>query len=192
MPSSDPPASTGPSKTETTENARPQPQRKGSMGKASKPQESGTGTEPQKPSGAELKKQKQAEKAARRAQAINAKEGGGAVPTPPGPIQKTEGTKTPKAQQKKGGASVVEVRNLPVRGGAQKPAPAVQLPAMEDKTVEFFRHLYKTRTTSIAGAGKEVHPAVLALGLQMSNYTICGSCARLVATLQAFKRVSYL
>jgi translation initiation factor eIF-2B subunit delta len=46
------------------------------------------------------------------------------------------------------------------------------------------------RTTSIAGASKDVHPAVLALGLQMSNYTICGSCARLVATLQAFKRVS--
>ena len=85
----------------------------------------------------------------------------------------------------------MEVKNLPVRG-AQKavPIPVAVEPKKEDKTVEFFRHLYKTRTTSIAGASKDVHPAVLALGLQMSNYTICGSCARLVATLQAFKRVS--
>ena len=161
------------------------------MKKASKPQESATGTESQNLSGVELKKQKQAEKAARRAQAINAKEGGGAAPSQSGPVQKTESAKTPKAQQKRGGASVVEERNLPVRAGAQKPAPAVQSPVVEDKTVEFFRHLYRMRTTSIAGAGKEIHPAVLALGLQMSNYTICGSCARLVATLQAFKRVSY-
>ena len=161
------------------------------MGKASKLQESAIGTEPQKLSGAELKKQKQAEKAARRAQAINAKEGSGVVPSPSMPIQKTEGVKLPKTQQKKGGAAAVEMRNLPGRG-AQKAAPAGQLPAVEDKTVEFFRHLYKTRTTSIAGAGKDIHPAVLALGLQMGNYTICGSCARLVATLQAFKRVSLL
>ena len=86
--------------------------------------------------------------------------------------------------------AAADARYLPARGGQQKTAPVTEIPKGEDKTVEFFRHLYKTRTTSIAGAGKEVHPAVLALGLQMSNYTICGSCARLVATLQAFKRAS--
>jgi len=85
----------------------------------------------------------------------------------------------------------VEVRNLPLRGGQKVAASVAMEPKKEDKTVELFRHLYKTRMTSIAGASKDVHPAVLALGLQMGNYTICGSCARLVATLQAFKRVRY-
>lgn len=53
-----------------------------------------------------------------------------------------------------------------------------------------FGHLYgQQRRTTVAGAGKEVHPAVLALGLQMRDYVICGSSARCVATLLAFKRV---
>jgi len=55
--------------------------------------------------------------------------------------------------------------------------------------VEFFRHLNRPRKTAISEAGKEVHQAVLIVGLQIANYTICGSCARLVATLQAFKEV---
>lgn len=107
----------------------------------------------------------------------------------------TQNAEAPKAwqtQPKKTGASVGETRNYPVRA-VQKPATHIPLPVVpkkEDKTVEFFRHLYKPRTTTIAGVNKDVHPAVLALGLQMSNYTICGSCARLVATMQAFKRVS--
>ncbi len=132
------------------------------------------------------------EKAARRAQALLEKGATAPVPAPtPGQQPKTEGQKGSKGQHKRGNSTSIEVRHLPVRG-AQKAIPdAVPAePKKEDKTVEFFRHLYKLRTTSIAGASKEVHPAVLALGLQMSNYTICGSCARLVATLQAFKRVS--
>jgi hypothetical protein len=60
----------------------------------------------------------------------------------------------------------------------------------EDKNVAVFGHLYgQQRRTTIAGAGKEVHPAVLALGLQMRDYVVCGSNARCVATLLAFKRV---
>lgn len=144
-------------------------------------------------SGAELKKQAKAEKAARRAQALQEKQAG-STPTSSGPLsgpqQKSEGVKNQKAQHRRTGSTAGELRNLAVRGGAPQSAPAVKTPQKEDKTVEFFRHLYKPRRTTIAGAGKEVHPAVQALGLQMSNYTICGSCARLVATLQAFKRVS--
>ncbi|XMA15319.1 hypothetical protein WAI453_008110 [Rhynchosporium graminicola] len=142
-------------------------------------------------SAAELKKQAKAEKAARRQQALAEKQSG-APPVTIAPIssprQKAEGQKGAKSNHKRGASTTMEVRNLPVRG----PPVVATLPAApkkEDKTVEFFRHLYKQRTTTIAGASREVHPAVLALGLQMSNYTICGSCARLVATLQAFKRV---
>jgi len=189
MPSSDPPTAE-PSPSGAPASA----QGKGSAGKQAKGKEPATPTDASKISPAELKKQAKAEKAARRAQALLEKQGGADAPVAIPSLstqQKAEGPKGPKGQHKRGGSTAVEARNLPLRG-AQKAAPvsATLEPKMEDKTVEFFRHLYKTRTTSIAGASKDVHPAVLALGLQMSNYTICGSCARLVATLQAFKRVS--
>ncbi|KAH8765806.1 hypothetical protein BGZ57DRAFT_901180 [Hyaloscypha finlandica] len=188
MPSSDPP---------TAEPAPPQApapaQGKGNTVKQPKGKEPAATTDGPKLSGAELKKRAKEEKAARRAEALLAKGAAAPVVAPtPGQQPKAEGQKGAKGQRQhqRGGSTAVELRNLPVRG-AQKvaPGPIATEPKKEDKTVEFFRHLYKTRTTSIAGASKDVHPAVLALGLQMSNYTICGSCARLVATLQAFKRV---
>jgi translation initiation factor eIF-2B subunit delta len=183
-----------PPKPATPQVSQPQASGKGGAAQSTKPQEAAPAPDTKKASGAELKKQAKAEKAARRAQALQEKQGGPAAssPAPPGPGQKVEGQKGPKGQHKRVGSMAGDARNLPVRGGPQRAAaPAVEVPKEEDKTVEFFRHLYKTRTTSIAGAGKDVHPAVLALGLQMSNYTICGSCARLVATLQAFKSVSF-
>lgn len=57
--------------------------------------------------------------------------------------------------------------------------------------VALFGHLYgQQRRHSIENVLKEVHPAVVALGLQMSSYVICGSNARCVAMLLAFKSVS--
>lgn len=156
---------------------------------------------------AELKKKAKEEKAARRAQAVAAKEaestpaatetsqpGPSTTVLPPAPShqnpqQRGEVQKGTKTQQKTAGPAYGASRNVPVRS-SQKAVAAPVAPKKEDKTVEFFRHLYKPRTTSIAGVSKEVHPAFLALGLQMANYTICGSCARLVAMLQAIKRVS--
>jgi translation initiation factor eIF-2B subunit delta len=203
MPSSDPlPIVESTAKdASTTTPAEGQGEGKSEGKKVAKPQESATPADGAKISGAELKKQAKAEKAARRAQALQQKQGGPAPPGPgPGPaagsVLKVEGSKGPKGQgqgqgqHKRGGSVALDVRSIQVRG-AQKPAPVPEQPKAEDKTVEFFRHLYKPRTTSIAGASKDVHPAVLALGLQMSNYGICGSCARLVATLQTFKRVSF-
>lgn len=71
--------------------------------------------------------------------------------------------------------------NTPVK--VEKPAPK-----KDNKQVELFSHLYThPRCHNIEGASKDVHPAVLALGLQMSSYEICGSSARCVATLVAFK-----
>ncbi|KAJ6019277.1 hypothetical protein N7522_001344 [Penicillium canescens] len=69
-------------------------------------------------------------------------------------------------------------------------APVEQKKKKDDKKVAVFGHLYgQQRRTTVAGAGKEVHPAVLALGLQLRDYVVCGSSARCVATLLAFKRV---
>lgn len=195
MPSSDPP----PAETKSVEeNVVPQSQNQGKPGAAKQAKaqaETAPKSDQPKLSNAELKKQQKAEKAARRAQALQEKQSGGAPVQSPvvatGLGSKPEGQKGAKGQVKRRGSVAADVRNLPLRGGSQKTPAVPTVPKEEDKTVEFFRHLYRPRTTSIAAAGKDVHPAVLALGLQMSSYTICGSCARLVATLQAFKRVSF-
>ncbi|KFY39466.1 hypothetical protein V495_05926 [Pseudogymnoascus sp. VKM F-4514 (FW-929)] len=140
----------------------------------------------------ELKAQKKAEKAAKRQQVIQNRQGG-AAPTAPagaaGAILSPQankaapkgGKESGKGQHKRAASTAGDSKNA-----HQNNAP-VEPPA-EDKTVELFRHLYKPRAKTIAGA-KDVHPAVLSLGQQMSNYVICGSNARLVATLRAFKRV---
>lgn len=59
-----------------------------------------------------------------------------------------------------------------------------------EKKVAMFSHLYsKDRRTGIAGVSREIHPAVLTLGIQLRDYVICGGNARCVATLLAFKKV---
>lgn len=150
-----------------------------------------------KASGAEIKAQKKAEKAARRQREIQARQSGSAASTSasggkPQPQntqpQRVKG-ESGAGQHRRSSSSAVDVRNTPSKGG-QSATSQPEGPRKEDKTVELFRHLYKARATTISGASKDVHPAILALGQQMSSYTICGSNARLVATLQAFKRVS--
>lgn len=194
MSSADPPAIVEPPKTEAPAPAPAQTTTEGSTANGGKSQSPAAPAGAQKLSNVELKKLAKAEKAARRAQAVQEKQSG-AVASPstgPGQGQKTEGLKVAKGPlHKRTGSTSASggSQNLPIRGGVSRAPPPNDVPKQEDKTVEFFRHLYKTRTTTVAGASKEIHPAVLALGLQMSNYTLCGSCARLVATLQAFKKV---
>jgi translation initiation factor eIF-2B subunit delta len=144
------------------------------------PQTDSTTAQPETPklSGAELKKQKQAEKAARRAQAVQGKQ---SAPSAPPPAQKSE-----QKQQKRRG-SVSGSRDLPVRQPESNAAP--KEPPAEDKTVEFFRHLSKPHRKTITGTPKDIHPAVQILGMQFSTYEICGSTARLLATLEVFKEV---
>ncbi|MCJ1418828.1 hypothetical protein MMC32_005179 [Xylographa parallela] len=154
----------------------------------------------EKLSGAEQKKKAKEEKAARRAQEKQAKpqailpdlkiprkvetleEVGrrGSAGAPPGtPIGKSHHKPTGSIQ-----------KSMPLRPAPpQTTTHTVQL-KKDNKNVALFGHLYGLpRRTTIAAAGKDVHPAILALGLQMSNYVICGSNARCVATLLAFKRV---
>src|SRR5699024_5924316 len=146
------------------------------------------GTEKLSP--AELKKQAKAEKAARRAKVKAEREAGAAG----GQQQQQQGPQTP--QSKKGGPPSIKDGTT---GQSQKSAegskgqkhaggPGKQSQMRrgsvhgsinsieskkkrtDDKNVAVFGHLYgQPRRTTIAGAGKEVHPAVLALGLQMRD-----------------------
>jgi translation initiation factor eIF-2B subunit delta len=158
----------------------------------SKPAEPVDADAPKKVSPAELKKQKQAEKQARRAQQ---KSSGPPTSTPQkGPPQR-EGQK-PQVNQKQAPKENMS-RPLPARRWpSQSNAPVIkeqpkkELPKKAKQHGLFFGHLYsQPRQQSVVGATKEVHPAILALGLQYSSYTICGSTARMVAMLLAFKAV---
>lgn len=154
-----------------------------------------------KPSGAELKKKAKEEKAAKRARekqnqqhqkpplestyAANKIIQNGEAPSETTAL-------APKHQQKNvattGGFTQKSIPLRPAETSLVPPTIEVQ---KENKNVALFGHLYgNLRRTTIAGAGRDIHPAVLAIGLQMSNYVICGSNARCVATLLVFKRVS--
>ena len=144
---------------------------------------------------AELKKRKQAEKAARRAQAKPQGPSQGQNETGKREQSADGGRKSGEAAQGTDGRtqhkrSPSSQKGIPVRPaqGLDK-TPPVQL-RKDTKIVALFGHLYgHSRRTGLAGANKDVHPAILALGLQMSSYAICGSSARCVATLLAFKKV---
>jgi translation initiation factor eIF-2B subunit delta len=138
---------------------------------------------------AELKKQAKAEKQARRAQAKAAD---------PAPKQQSGPAKEGQKQQKdsKQGPKDDKSRPLPTRRRPSQPSVPVikeveKKPKKESKqTGLFFGHLYsQPKQQSMIGASKDVHPAILALGLQYSSYAICGSTARMVAMLLAFKAV---
>jgi translation initiation factor eIF-2B subunit delta len=150
---------------------------------------------PKKLSPAELKKQKQAEKQAKRAQA---KAASGAQNQQQGGFKDGQNQQKDSKQTSKDDKS----RPLPVRRRpSQTNAPAVkeaEKKAKKEKVKEeepkqtglFFGHLYnQPKQQSLVGASKDVHPAVLALGLQYSSYAICGSTARMVAMLLVFKTV---
>ena len=156
-------------------------------------------------SNAEAKRRAKADKIARRAQEKQEKEppikaeqqGGGK--TNSGKDTGRRGSVTPastilpsKGQTKKTGSTTASTQKpLPHRSAQPQSIPIIEKPKKESKKVALFGHLYgHARRTTIAGASKDVHPAVLALGLQMSNYVICGSNARCLATLLVFKRVS--
>ncbi|OJD29706.1 translation initiation factor eif-2b delta subunit [Diplodia corticola] len=159
----------------------------------------------EKLSGAELKKRAKAEKAAKRAAEKAAKDAaGGGAPQPSAGSKKQEG----KQKEQKGGqqnqqgggprGGQQQDRPLPMRrrpsqsGPAGGPVKEVKSEKKKhaEKQVGLFGHLYgQPRRHEIEGAAKEVHPAILALGLQMSSYVICGSNARTVAMLLAFKSV---
>ncbi|KAF0463558.1 putative translation initiation factor eIF-2B subunit delta [Gigaspora margarita] len=52
-----------------------------------------------------------------------------------------------------------------------------------------FSHLEITKGANTGLAPKEIHPAILVLGLQFSEFKICGANARCIAALTAFQKV---
>lgn len=138
---------------------------------------------------AELKKQKAAEKQARRAQS----KGSGPAPNQNGPPSKAsqKQQKDLKQPTKDDKARPLPVRRRPSQSNVLAVQPSKKDAKRDSKQIGlFFGHLFnQPRQHSMVGASKDVHPAVLALGLQYSSYTICGSTARMVAMLLAFKAV---
>lgn len=156
-----------------------------------------------KPTGAELKKLFKEEKAAKRAREKQHQQGqasaqGGKRTETAYDISKKvsvpleSGTTATKHQHKRAGSTNNAFQKpLAIRSAESSVTSTGQEQRQENKKVALFSHLYgNPRRTTLVGAGKDVHPAVLALGLQMSSYVICGSNARCVATLLVFKRVS--
>ncbi|KAL6721757.1 hypothetical protein ACLMJK_000862 [Lecanora helva] len=151
----------------------------------------------EKLSGKEKKERSKAEKAARRAKEKQGQQGQPVVNlgTSEQPEQKNRrpsatATPTSKVQHDRVNAVTSSSQKLPIRSTQSHVSPIVEEAKKENKNVALLDHLYGLpRRTTLAGAGKDVHPAVLALGLQMRNYVICGSNARCVATMLAFKKV---
>ena len=150
--------------------------------------------------GAQLKKQKAAEKAARRADKVAEK---GALALAPPPASTGGAQRRPSTTKRESDTGSHHKRplsstgkSIPIRGGVQQQQQGQASVAPEKerhkdpKRVPMFSHLYpKEKKASLAGAGREIHPAVLSLGLQLRDYVICGGNARCVATLLAFKKV---
>jgi translation initiation factor eIF-2B subunit delta len=122
--------------------------------------------------------------------------------------QKPKADKQPKVQQqqKQGKSSTAEQDSHHKRSGSQQqPLPIRRRPSQsgqssvqrpisnpaqkkDSKQVGLLSHLYtQPRRHTMEGVSKDVHPAVLALGFQISSYEICGSTARCVAMLLVFK-----
>ncbi|EMC97805.1 hypothetical protein BAUCODRAFT_67383 [Baudoinia panamericana UAMH 10762] len=142
---------------------------------------------------AELKKKAKAEKQARRA--VQKEQQGPPDTRPKGGQQKSQ-----QPQQKQNKQASLDSKHHERPGSSQQSLPLRRRPSQSDATkereqpkkgskqVELFSHLYtQPRRHTIEGASKDIHPAVLALGFQMSSYEICGSSARCVAMLLAFK-----
>lgn len=163
------------------------------------------GSEEPKLSGKELKAKKQAEKAEKRAKEKQSRQG----ETTPAVTNKkheaeskqnktfadgkpTSGSAVKTHHRRKSSASAHAHKGLPFRQAESNSVSKPAEPKQEDKRVELFEHLYThPRRHTIAGASKDVHPSVLALGLQFSSYEICGSNARCVYTLLVLKEVIF-
>jgi translation initiation factor eIF-2B subunit delta len=172
------------------------------------------GSEETKLSPAELKKRAKAEKQARRAAQKEHTGGEHAGATPfngeaesKPPRQGAQQDQKPKGGQAKGAQGQPQQTQKQGEKGGQSekrttlqqnlahrrhPSQSIpvkpQLPKKENKDVELFSHLYaQPRRHNAEGVSKDVHPAVLALGFQYSSYEICGSSARCIAMLLAFK-----
>ena len=158
----------------------------------------------QKLTGAEIKKRAKAEKAARRA-AEKAPRGPDHVVVrdknvPGETVGEISGDPFKRSQTK----SANSVKSVPIRSSEAlhqskgtedkvvQEEKANKARMREESHVTIFSHLYKnSQSSSFLDTAKDVHPAVLSLGLQIKNLVVCGSNARCVSMLLAFKKVSF-
>lgn len=172
-------APTPESKTNATPNAtKPTPAPKGGAKDPKAPAAEGE----KKLSGAELKAKAKAEKLARRAQTKAAQ----VTPTPGGG-QAGGDAKGGKSKQKQDGPQAAGGAKGQQGKQAVAPTPVVK----DDKSAipECFSHLSMAKRIKMTQADKDVHPAVLVLGQQMSAFAIEDSTSRLEAMLHALKKV---
>jgi translation initiation factor eIF-2B subunit delta len=155
---------------------------------------------------AQLKKQKAAEKAARRADKVAQK--GADLQTQQQIAKATTQAdqKKPDAQRRPSQSGKEDVKfhhkrtgsttakTLPLRPQqSTHQTSTTAIPTEKDpKLVPFFTHLPQrnpSKPLTLSFASREIHPSVLALALQLRDYIICGSNARTVAMLLTFKKV---
>jgi translation initiation factor eIF-2B subunit delta len=166
--------------------------------------ESSQPSEPPKLSNAELKKRAKVEKQAKRAARKTDPPASVQPPVHEGPpAQKAEPSTSHQQKSAQAPPKMPQAAKLPKAGKAAplahrpsasaKASSAVKGGAAESvESVRIFNHLSVHRRQDLEGVPKETHPAVQALGLQMSEYIICGSTARCLAMLQVFKSVRAL
>ncbi len=141
-----------------------------------------------KPSNAELKAQKQADKAKRRAAAVAAKEAtsaptaaAAAAQAQGAPPSEADSSKAgrPKAKHERSGstnaAPAATAKPLPRRQSAGGPRPVAVVAAEKQKQEDarstipdYFSHLSMAKRMSFVQAEKDVHPAILVVGQQMA------------------------
>lgn len=143
---------------------------------------------------AQLKAQKKAEKAARRGQIVAAKN----VPetAEPVPSPSNDSSKGPGKQNRPKQDNTATPTNPKVpkkTGPGQTTAPPAQPPKKPKgpEVPEAFSYLAMAKKTPLSKADSDVHPAVLAVGQQMANFTLKDNLARLEAMLVAFQLVSH-
>jgi translation initiation factor eIF-2B subunit delta len=140
-------------------------------------------------SGAELKKLAKAEKAAKRAaQKLEgapgpSQQGGPSKDAAKGPKKTQQQTPKGRPQQKPLQKDAIV---MPSSGPTHTKSPSKAESVPNNR---HFKQFSVHRRTGIEGAHKDVHSAVLAYGLQVSSYQICGSTARCIGMLQAFRAV---
>lgn len=160
--------------------------------------------------GAQLKKQKAEEKAARRAQKVadkgaqaleqeqQAESSRAGAQRAPSTKKDSSTPQTPTApHHKRKGSNQPEpgVIRVPFRPGLQTPSTpltpqAPQQTKQVEKRVPMVAHLYSSaKPASLTSASREIHPAVLTLAMHLRSLTLAGSTARTLALLLTLKSV---
>ncbi|KAL7801932.1 hypothetical protein V8C43DRAFT_145531 [Trichoderma afarasin] len=135
-------------------------------------------------SNAELKKKAKEEKAARRAAAKVTQ------PQPPTSVPgQGDSAKGGKPKPKQDGPQAGAQHGKTPAPRSAAPMTATAPKEAKPSVPECFSHLAMAKGVNLTHADKDVHPAVLLLGQQMSTMAISDSTTRLEATLLAFKKV---